>query len=231
MSTQSENAAPAKRRWYQNLKDSFTVVKRSFPWAPWAILGTTAAAVAVCLVIAAVTSSWISYSIMALMMVILVPLIWLSALIRKAMYRQIEHLKGCVGAAIRDIRRGWVATEEPVAFNRDQDMVWRLVGPPGVVLISEGPHHRAQKLLTEEKQKTARVVATVPVHTVECGLEEGQQRLEDVMRTIYKLPKAVSRAEIPQVTSRLRAIQAKTGMPIPKGIDPLRMRPDRRAMR
>lgn len=222
--------APRKRRWYQNLFDSFTIVKRSFPWVTWAILGTTLLAVGGSIAIAIVSGHYISWSISAVLMLFFVPVVWLSALLRKAMYRQIEHMHGCVGAVIRDLRKGWMAEMEPVAVNRDQDVVWRLVGRGGVVLISEGKPNRAKSLLEDERVKTARVVPSVPITLMQCGLEEGQLRLEKIMKELYKLPKVISKAEVPTVNSRLKSLSAK-GLPIPKGIDPYRARPDRRGLR
>lgn len=223
-------SAGKKRNFFQNLKDSYTVVKRSFPWITWAILGTLVAVLAANVTYMILTKSWIWGSITTVLLVILVPMMWLSLLISKAMLRQIERVKGSVGALPQIIRRSWVAESEPVAFNKEQDLVWRFVGPPGIVLISEGAHSRVTRLLADETKKTARVASQVPIHTIECGFEDDQVRLEKVLKTAYKLPKALSRNEIPAVVKRLKALHRKDGLPIPKGIDPTKIRPNRRAL-
>lgn len=223
-------AAPKKRNIFQNLKDSFTIVKRSFPWVIWAILGTLVVAEALTVWYMVAGKHWIMGPITILLVLFLVPMTWISALLSKAMLRQIEGVKGCVGALRQLLRRSWTGEEEPVAVNKEQDMVWRFVGPRGIFLVSEGPHGRATRLLADETKKTTRVVAGVPVHTLECGMDEGQTRLENVMKTMYKAPKALKRNEIPAVQKRLLAIHRNQGLPIPKGIDPYNVRPNRRAL-
>ena len=221
---------PAKRNFLQNLKDSFTIVRRSYPWVTWAILGTLVVAEALAVWYMIASKSWVMGVITIILVLMLVPMLWISLLLSKSMLRQIEHVKGNVGALKQLLRRSWVAEDEPVAVNKDQDLVWRFVGPRGIFLVSEGPHSRVQKLLNDEVKKTTRVAAQVPVHTIESGTEEGQTRLEDVMKTMYKAPKALSRAEIPAVQKRLLAIHRNQGLPIPKGIDPYKVRPNRRAL-
>ncbi|EEJ54054.1 hypothetical protein HMPREF0578_2143 [Mobiluncus mulieris 28-1] len=219
-----------KRNFIQNLKDSYTIVKRSFPWVTWAILGTLVVVIGANVVYMILTKSWIWGAITIVMLLILVPMAWLSLLISKAMLRQIERVKGSVGALSQIIRRSWVPETEPVAFNKEQDLVWRFVGPQGILLISEGPHSRVAKLLADETKKTARVASQVPIHTIECGFDDGQVRLEKVLKTAYKFPKALSRNEVPAVVKRLKALHRKDGLPIPKGIDPTKIRPNRRAL-
>lgn len=219
-----------KRNILQNLKDSYTIVKRSFPWITWAILVTLVVAIGANAVYMILTKSWIWGAITTIMLIFLVPMVWLTMLLSKAMLRQIEHVKGSVGALSQVIRRSWVPGSEPVAVNKDQDLVWRFVGPQGILLVSEGPHSRVSKLLNDEVKKTTRVASQVPIHTIECGLEENQVRLEKVLKTAYKFPKVLSRNEIPAVVKRLKALHRIDGLPIPKGIDPMKMRPNRRAL-
>ena len=47
-------------------------------------------------------------------------------------------------------KRGW-KTDQAIAFNRQQDVVHRVVGPPGIVLIGEGNPNRLRSLLTTER--------------------------------------------------------------------------------
>src|SRR5690606_3404189 len=93
----------------------------------------------------------------------------------RAAYKQIEGQPGAARAALGTIRRGWTFPEEPVAIDpRTQDMVFRGVGRAGVVLVSDAPPARANRLLAAERKKVARVLPSVPIHLLQAGDGEGQ---------------------------------------------------------
>ena len=99
--------------------------------------------------------------------------------------------------------------------------------------MAEGPTGRLQRPVADEQKILRRILSTVPVHVINVGMDEGQTRLMDLWPTISKLPTKPTRltdAEISQVSKRLSSLSTK-GLPIPKGIDPAKARPDRRAMR
>lgn len=194
------------------------------------MLGSTLGAIALCLTIGFLTNSILTWAFTAVLMIVLIPMIWLTALVRRAMYKQIDGRPGAVGAALSELRGAWITSEEPVGFSREQDLVWRIVGRPGVVLISEGPTTRVRGMLEDEAKKAQRVVSTVPVHQIQVGNDEGQVPLIKLRSALRRLPKALNREDVPSVSKRLKALEAK-GLPIPKGIDPAKVRPSRRAQR
>src|SRR5687768_1743779 len=51
---------------------------------------------------------------------------------QKSAYRQMEGRPGAAGQALGTLRRGW-KTDPMIAFNKQQDVVHRVVGPPGIV--------------------------------------------------------------------------------------------------
>ena len=81
-----------------------------------------------------------------------------------------------------------------VAFNKQQDMVHRVVGPPGIVLVGEGNPHRVKTLLANEERRHARVASEVPIHQVVVGDGEGQVPLTKLVRHVTKLGKSVKGA-------------------------------------
>lgn len=157
-------------------------------------------------------------------------MILLTQLGNRAMYAQLEGVKGGVYAVMKSIKRGWIIEEQPVAYNRRQDMVWRLVGRAGIVLISEGPASRVGELLRDESRKCQRVANQVPIHTIQCGSEAGQVKIGKLMSHLRKLKKQINKEEVPVVANRLQSLSAK-GTPIPKGIDPNKVRVNRRQLR
>ena len=150
---------------------------------------------------------------------------------QKSAYSQMEGQPGAAAAALRMLRRGW-QTEPAVAFTRQQDVVHRVVGPPGIVLIGEGNGHRVRQLLTSERKKHERVASETPIHEVVCGREEGQVPLTKLVRHVQKLGRQVKPAEMTDILNRLKALDAnRSNIPLPKGPIPTSMKGQRQNMR
>lgn len=220
-----------KRRWYNNLADAYKITSRTYHWIGWVMGGIAVVLIALSVLVAALTDhNYVLWAITGLMLALLADMSLLSLLVRRAMYAQIDGTVGSVYAVISQIKRGWIISEQPIAATRDQDLVWRLVGRPGVVLISEGPSSRAKGLLGQERRKIGRVAQNVPVTVIQVGHEDGQLPLAKLDRKLRKLKGVLTKEEVPAVAQRLNALQS-TAPPIPKGIDPTKARPNRRAMR
>src|SRR5699024_4321034 len=88
---------------------------------------------------------------------LMVTMIFMSRRAERAAYARIEGTPGAAGSALGTIRRGWSIEDDPVAIDpRHQDVVFRAIGKPGVVLIGEGPPHRVGRLLAKEQKKVNR---------------------------------------------------------------------------
>lgn len=143
---------------------------------------------------------------------------------QRSAYSQMEGQPGAAAAALRMLRRGWV-TEPAIAFNRQQDVVHRVVGPPGIVLVGEGNPGRVRQLLNAERRKHERVVVDAPIHEVVCGQGEGDVPLPKLVRHVQKLGRQVKGPEITDILNRLKAIDARRGtIPLPKGPVPTSMK-------
>jgi hypothetical protein len=157
----------------------------------------------------------------------------------RAAYARLEGQPGAAGAALTSLRGGWFTSSEPVAVEgarsgsfSDAAIVYRAVGRPGVVLVAEGPEARAQKLLLAEKKRTERVAPGVPVtaYRVGTGGEEGVVAIRKLTSKVQRMRPAMSKEDVLKVNQRLRALGG-VKLPLPQGIDPARVRPDRKAMR
>ena len=167
----------------------------------------------------------------ALMIGILAVLILFGRLAQSAAYKQMEGTPGAGARALTTLRRGW-KTDQMVAFNKQQDMVHRVVGPPGIVLVGEGNSSRLKGLLVTEERRHARVASEVPIHQVVVGDGEGQVPLPKLVKHVSKLGRSVKGAELTDLLSRLRAIDAnRPNLPIPKGPMPTSMKGMRGQMR
>ena len=227
----SDSNPPGKRRFYHNLLDAYRLSARTYPARPWILLGTAAAIIGAFMLTAwIIHRSWIGWLIVGIMTAITAVLALLTFLTRRALFAQVEDTAGAVKVALQQIQRGWIIPEQPVAYTREQDLVWRIVGRPGVVLISEGPSTRVRGLLQTEARRVTKVMRNVPVHQIQVGREEGQVALRDLQRELRRLKNTLTSEEVPQVSSRINALRSGEP-PIPKGIDPMRARPSRRALR
>jgi F0F1-type ATP synthase assembly protein I len=160
----------------------------------------------------------------ALMLGVLGALITFSRRAQKAAYAQMEGQVGAAAGALQLLKRGW-RLDTAIAFNKQQDVVHRVIGPPGVVLVGEGNAGRVKGLLTSERRRHERVISEVPVHEVICGNGEGQVPLPKIARHIQKMKRQVKPAEITDVLARLKAIDAsRPVVPMPKGPVPTSMK-------
>ena len=162
---------------------------------------------------------------------LLIALVILGRRAERAAYSQIEGQPGAVGAVLRSgLRGGWVGNEMPVAVNgKTQDAIYRAVGRGGVALISEGPVSRTKRMLDDEQRKVTRILPNVPVTQISVGDDEGSIALHKLPVTLRKTKKALTKPEVLAVSNRLNSLQSS--LPIPKGIDPMKARPQRGKMR
>jgi Domain of unknown function (DUF4191) len=151
---------------------------------------------------------------------------------QKSAYAQMEGQRGAAGAALRMLRRGWRVYDEPVAITKQMDVVYRVVGPPGIVLIGEGNQNRLRQLMASERRKHERVAAETPIHEVVCGNGEGEVPLPKLVKYVQKLGRDVKPAEMTDIINRLKALDAnRSAIPMPKGPVPTSMKGLRGNMR
>lgn len=153
---------------------------------------------------------------------------------RRATKSQLSQMEGQPGAAVAVLsmlKRGW-KTDQVIAFNRQQDIVHRVVGPPGIILVGEGNPNRLKPLMASERAKHQRVASEAPIHQIIVGYGEGEVPLGKLTRHVTKMKRQVRPAEITELLGRLRALDAnRSNLPIPKGPVPTSMKGMRSQMR
>jgi hypothetical protein len=143
---------------------------------------------------------------------------------QKSQYAQIEGQTGAAAAVLGQLKRGW-KVEPGIAFNKNQDLVHRVVGPPGIVLVGEGNPHRLKSLMANERRKHERVASETPIFEVVSGESAGAVPVPKLTRYVTKLGRNIKPAEMTDVLQRLRALDAnRSAMPIPKGPVPTSMK-------
>ncbi|MDE0572934.1 DUF4191 domain-containing protein [Demequina sp. B12] len=177
-------------------------------------------------------STWVLvYSlILAIPLALLAGMYTLTRRFERNAYIRMEGQPGAAVAIAQSIRRGWLFQEQPMSVDpRGKGIVFYGVGKGGVVLLAEGGNS-AKKQVEAATRRITKLVPGVPVDAIYVGPNEGQVPLKKLNSTIKKRKKALNKHQREQVIGRLRAIGGQK-LPVPKGVDPMRARPDRKAMR
>lgn len=148
-----------------------------------------------------------------------VGLIVFGQLAQRAQYKVIAGQPGAAAAVLKNMRGDWTVTEA-VSGNRNLDMVHRVVGRPGVILVSEGPRNRVGQLLGAEKKRISRAAQQVPIYDVQVGDDEDQIAVGKLQRHLMKLPRNLTKAQVGELNDRLQALPRSMQMPkgpMPKG--------------
>jgi hypothetical protein len=237
--TADDSPAPRKQRFarVRQIGQVFNQSRRMDRTIPWWMLGAFLLVVVVFFVLGVVFHHTIYYTVLGVPLGALAAGIVMARRAERAAYRQLEGQVGGGGAALGALRRGWYYDQQPVAVEgtRPGDvnaaaMVFRAVGRPGVVLVLEGPLHRARKLAEAERKRINRVLPNVPVHLLRAGEGEDEVPLHKLSSKISRMRPALTKQEAAAVNKRLKALGGARP-PVPKGIDPMRARPDRKGLR
>ena len=217
------------RQGLSSLAQNWSMTQKSYPFL-WAeslgffVLGALVAAIPVWLLL-----NPASAVIVGIPVGLLAATYWFSRRAMAAAYGSIEGQPGAAAAVIQSIRGNKWPMTPAVAVNKSQDMISRVVGRPGVILISEGPASRVTSMLANERKKTARWVPDIPIYEIQVGLEADQVTLKKLQKTLTKLPRNLRGGEVTQVRRRLDALgNAANSLPIPKGPMPTSARATRR---
>jgi hypothetical protein len=241
MAAKERGAAPPAKKpgRIAQVKQVFLSAKAVDPAIGWWMALAALGVLVVVAVVGIIFSALIYALIIGLPLAFLAATIVLSRRAERAAYKQIEGQPGAVGAALRSIRRGWYIEETPVAADAQRAtdlqsaaLVYRAVGRPGIVLIAEGPPGRAQKLLAAERRKVERVASGVPVTLLRVGEggTEDEVSIRKLANRVQRMKPVLTKDEVSVVNKRLKSIGG-VRPPLPKGVDPTKVRMDRKAMR
>jgi hypothetical protein len=138
------------------------------------------------------------------------------------MYAQVEGRPGAAAAILQGMRGDW-RVEPAVGFTRNQELVHRVVGRPGVILVGEGTSTAAiRQLIVDQKRRVGRVAPDTPVYDVIVGDGEDRVTIRKLQQHLTKLPRNLKKSEISGVEARMKALGGAS-VPLPKGPIPQRM--------
>ena len=201
------------------LRTAFEATRKADPKLVPILAGAMGGTFVVVLVLGIVSGRPVLGSISAVLLALLVGLVIFGRRSQNAQLSMIEGQPGAAAAVLNSLRGQWFVTPA-VAFNKKQDLVHRVIGRPGVVLVGEGSSPaRVTALLAQEKKKVSRVIGEVPLHTISVGHGDGQTELKGLQVAMTKLPRSLSKTEVPKLQRKLAPLD-KGNIPIPQGYMP-----------
>ncbi len=208
-------ATPKKPSRIGQIKAAYTMTRKVDPLVGWVTLAAGFLTFAVVLAIGFLVGHPVYVGIMGLMTAFLAATIVFGKRAEKAAFSQVDGQPGAAAAALNMLRKGWTVTPA-VAVTKNQDIVHRVVGRAGVVLVGEGSPGRVSNLIAIEKKKVTRFVPEVPVYDLQAGNEEGQVPLRKLNNKLMKLPRNLKTPQVIEVNRRLKPL-GTMNLPIPKG--------------
>lgn len=221
--------------FFAQIRSLFRFTRDVYGWLPWAQIAILIAGVLIGLIIGFLISGTsvlglILWGFTGLLFGVLGAMFLMTRLSTTAMYAKIDGMPGASGHVLStSLGRSWSASDTPVGINpKTQEAVYRVVGRGGIVIVGEGARGRLTRLINEERQKAQRVAHGVPVTVLYVGHGDDDVAIADLSKTIKKLPKAIDKATMAAVIRRIESVsQSLSSLPIPKGIDPTRVRSQR----
>lgn len=226
-------AKPAKPSRVTQLTQAYRMTKQADAKIGLILLGTFLFAAAVAFALFwLIPPKWLWFDVvLAVLVGVLVALIVFGRRATRTQFKQIEGKPGAAVAVLGMLKRGW-RTDQVIAVNRQQDLVHRVVGPPGIILVGEGNTTRLKALLASERRRHQRVAAEAPVHEIVVGYGEDEVPLDKLVRHVTKMKRQVQPAEMTDLLARLKAIDAtRSSVPLPKGPVPTSMKGQRGNLR
>lgn len=218
------DAAPKKpgrlakiRAGLGSLRENYRMTKAYHRWVGWEMLGLFILAGAVVAVPVGILLNWPTGIMLSLPIGLLAATFWFSRRAMNAAYTRIEGQPGAAAAVVENMRGKWWVTPA-VAVTKNSDMISRVIGKCGVVLVSEGPSSRVTHMLANERKKTARWLPETPIYEIQVGVEPDQVRIGKLQRELTRLPANLKGSQILDVRRRLEALSSRDNpLPIPKG--------------
>jgi len=232
----ARTSTPEKRPgFFSQLRTLYTFTQKEYRWLPFALAGIVLVGVALGVLVGFLippVAVWsvILWGVTGLLAGILGAMIMMTRLSTHAMYKKIDGMPGATGHVLASsLGRNWQASDTPIGVNpKTQEAVYRAIGRGGVVLIGEGSRTRLSRLMGEERARVQRVATGVPITTIYVGHGEDEVAIKNLASTIKSLPKKVDRATMAAVIKRVSSVsQGLASLPIPKGVDPTKMRAPR----
>jgi len=205
--------APAKAKWHKQLRETYTFTKEHVSALGLKMFTLFIGVFAIVLGLGFALGNPVLLGIMGLGVAFLVTIYVFGKVAEKSAYASIDGQIGAAASVLMAMRsrQGWFTTPG-VGVDKMQNVVHRVVGRPGIVLVGEGP--RPANLLAEQSKAHARFVPGVEILEIVVG--EHGVALSDLQKTVKKLKKNLRPSAVTDLRRKLDALP-KSALPIPKG--------------
>ena len=202
----------------RQLRETVKMTVQMDPSSKWWMIAALAVPIVIGVVLGILLNHPIYAPLLGVMIGLCLVLLALLKLSKDAMYKKYDGQPGAAQVAIGTLdKKKWTSTPA-IAVNRQQDCVHRVLGPAGIILVGDGDQTRVKALLTTERKRHEQVAYDVPVSVISVGAGDEQVRLTKAVGAIRKLPKPLSKAQIQQLETRIKALDNVRGrVPLPKG--------------
>ncbi len=212
---------PNRREKLGQLKTAFSMTRQRDPKMLSLVVGVFLLTFLVFLGIGFAISHPIYVGFLGLLFALVATAVVFGKRVQRTAYAQVEGQLGAAAAVLTNMRGDWRVTPA-VGFTKEQDLVHRVIGRPGLVLVGEGAPNRTRNLIGAEKRKISRIVGETPLYDVTVGEAEGQVPLRDLERHFLKLPRNIKPAQVNDLDRKLKAFGGAVP-PVPKGPMPNRV--------
>lgn len=214
-------AKPPRGARLKQIKLAFSATRKQDPKVLPLVIGAFLVPVVLLVVVGLVFGGVLYLAFIGVMLGLVAAAFVFGRRVQATAYSQVEGQIGAAAAVLSNMRGDWRVTPA-VGFTREQDLLHRVVGRPGVVLVAEGSSNRVRALIANEKRKVARIIGDTPVYEVVVGDGEGQVGLRQLERHFLKLPRNIKGKTVNDLDRRFKALP-QNSMPIPKGPMPTRV--------
>jgi hypothetical protein len=218
----AKKQGPSRRERLSQIRLAFTMTRKNDPKMLPLIVGGFVVTLALFVLLGVLIGHPVYLGIVGFLFALLVAASLFGRRVQRSAFAQVEGQLGAAAAVLQNMRGNWRVTPA-VGFTKEQDLVHRVIGRPGIVLVAEGNPNRVRNLIGAEKRQLARVVGDTPVYDVTVGEGEGQLALKDLERHFARLPRNIKPAQVNALDTRLKALRNQAPLPIPKGPMPTRV--------
>jgi hypothetical protein len=215
-----DSAAPQGR--VAQVKAVWAMTRKSDPRLLPYVFGPALAVLVVLVVVGLLIGQIVLFAVIGVLLAIIVGAVIFGRRATGSLYASVEGKPGAAAAILQGMRGDWVVTPA-VGFTRNQELIHRVIGRPGIVIVGEGPSSNAiRQLIVDQKRRVGRVAPGTPIYDVVVGEGEDRVEVRKLQSHMTKLPRNIKKAEIPGIESRMKALGG-TNIPMPKGPMPTRM--------